>query len=292
MKEQTLIFGRDGNLIGTVTVPSGAMQPTGVVLLNAGAIHRLGPHRVNVRLARDLATRGIASIRFDLAGHGDSGRPSGAKPFAEQAVCDIRDAMDALTDATGLREFAAFGICSGAYHAFGTALIDQRLVALILFDAFAYPTAKTTLLHYLRGLGQPHRLRRFTQLCARLANSATNDATRNSRAPRPESEVARLGVIEVIPRKEDIGHGFKTLQDRGVKLFVLYSGTAIRAYNYTNQFHDTFKAFGVDKRIRVDFRPDVDHQFTVIADQRRIIRDITTWTVNLTGAASSHPAAD
>ena len=47
-----------------------------VVLLNAGIIHRIGPNRLYVQLARRLASRGHAVLRFDLAGIGDSEPPS------------------------------------------------------------------------------------------------------------------------------------------------------------------------------------------------------------------------
>ena len=114
MKEETLLFGPGQGLVGTLSVPSRPTESLGMILLNAGMIHRVGPHRVNVRLARELARHGIASIRFDLAGHGDSARPSGSLSFQNQAVEDIRQAADALANATGLRRFAVFGLCSGA----------------------------------------------------------------------------------------------------------------------------------------------------------------------------------
>jgi hypothetical protein len=39
---------------------------------NAGMLHRVGPYRLHVRLARDLARMGFSSLRVDLADTGDS----------------------------------------------------------------------------------------------------------------------------------------------------------------------------------------------------------------------------
>ena len=42
------------------------------VFLSAGLLHRVGPHGLHVRLARELAQMGFSSLRVDLAGTGDS----------------------------------------------------------------------------------------------------------------------------------------------------------------------------------------------------------------------------
>jgi hypothetical protein len=42
------------------------------VLLNAGAVHRQGPFRLYVHLARRLAALGFSCVRFDQPGIGDS----------------------------------------------------------------------------------------------------------------------------------------------------------------------------------------------------------------------------
>jgi pimeloyl-ACP methyl ester carboxylesterase len=282
MKETTLLFGTGNGLIGTIARPERTPPAAiGVILLNAGIIHRVGPHRINVRLARELARQGIASIRFDLAGHGDSARPSGERSFADQAVADVRDAADALGAAAGLRHFAVFGICSGAHHAFQAALRDERLTALILYDAFFYPTLKTRLLHYLKGLREPHLLHRSVRFCARRLGLQRSNSRTGTPPPKPAGEMARLGVIEVVPTKELVGAGLQTLIQRGVTIYAIYSGTNLREYNYAGQFHDMFLKYGAADSVQVAFRPDLDHQFSVIQGQRDMIRELVEWTGRL-----------
>ena len=63
--EMVVRFGDAESLVGIVTLPSAPTNSTAVVLLNAGVIHRVGPHRMNVQLARRLAARGFTALRFD-----------------------------------------------------------------------------------------------------------------------------------------------------------------------------------------------------------------------------------
>jgi pimeloyl-ACP methyl ester carboxylesterase len=275
MREETVLFGIGNDLVGTLNVPHSRRGALGVVLLNAGMIHRIGPHRINVRLARELAQHGIASIRFDLAGHGDSPRPSGALSFQDQAVEDIRQAADTLGKATGLERFAVFGICSGAYHAFNAAARDERLTDLILIDAFRYPTRKTRLIYYLSRLRQPQRLRRALRFLGRRIVKGANAAP-----PAPVAQRERLGVIDVFPPRESVGPALRALLDRGARIFMGYSASDVEEYNYRRQFEDSFAEYGVAGRVRVDYRSDLDHQFTSSAEQREFIRELVAWTVS------------
>jgi pimeloyl-ACP methyl ester carboxylesterase len=284
MIERSLTFGAGGGLVGTVVLPDAPGRgPSGVGLLlfNAGVVHRIGPHRFNVRLARQLAARGIPSIRFDLAGHGDSARITGQRSFEDQAVIDVRAAMDALAAAAHLDRFAIFGHCSGAYHGYATALADERVVGLMMFDAYRYPTYKTHLYHFLKGLREPHLARRFLGFlrrgAGRLARWRRAPAGRiAAEHPRPE-----LGRVNFIPSKSVFAEGLKVLLGRGVRIAMVYSGGEIRHYNYRRQFHDTFAPFGISDRIPVEFLPDSDHQASTLADQATLAHLILDWSAEL-----------
>src|SRR5882672_2499523 len=69
--EEPLQFGDGGRLFGILTLPSmligKARELPVFVFLNAGMLHRVGPYRLHVRLARDLSRMGFSSIRVDLA---------------------------------------------------------------------------------------------------------------------------------------------------------------------------------------------------------------------------------
>src|SRR5690606_33422878 len=87
-------LGPDRDLVAIRTAPETGRAAIGVVLLNAGVVHRVGPHRLNVSLARRLAGVGLTSWRVDLSGIGDSRPIPGRLTFRESAVQDIRLTMD------------------------------------------------------------------------------------------------------------------------------------------------------------------------------------------------------
>jgi pimeloyl-ACP methyl ester carboxylesterase len=105
------------------------------VLLNAGAIHHVGPHRMWVSLARRLAPAGYTVLRFDHAGLGDSPHRDDGLAFEEASVADVRDALDWLEAHTPCRAFTLLGLCSGTLTAFRAAQRDARVSRLVLLTA-------------------------------------------------------------------------------------------------------------------------------------------------------------
>ena len=59
-------------LIGMLHRPESADARRAVVVLVGGPQYRVGSHRQFVLLARELCRRGIAVLRFDFSGMGDS----------------------------------------------------------------------------------------------------------------------------------------------------------------------------------------------------------------------------
>ncbi|KAB2882946.1 MAG: hypothetical protein F9K40_23225, partial [Kofleriaceae bacterium] len=144
--ERAMALGAEANLIGILSGPalpaaSPSRTPRPVVIfLNAGVLHRVGPHRLHVNLARRLAARGISSLRLDLSGIGDSRSVPGSLSFRQSAVADTRAAMDQLGAELGARRFILFGLCSGADNALATAEVDPRVTGIIVLDPPAYVT--------------------------------------------------------------------------------------------------------------------------------------------------------
>lgn len=277
MRETTLAFGPDNGLIGSVSLPvtpPEAYSRIGVLLFNAGIVHRVGPHRINVYIARELAARGFPSIRFDLAGHGDSARLTGAYSYEAQAVIDLRAAMDALAAAANVTRFIIFGYCSGGYHGYTTALEDERVAGLVIYDAFRYPTIKTHLYHYLRRL-------QASQLLPRLMRVVRNAFTKP--VDSKQTQTPELGRINFYPAKADVGAGLRRLIDRGVSVRMIYSGGYLRQYNYHSQFRDTFAAFGIADRVSATFLPESDHLATSLTAHNTLLRLIVTQTSEMAG---------
>jgi hypothetical protein len=124
---------------GGVALPAILTQPRSpdssglcAVLLNAGAVRRIGPSRLWVQAARRWATRGVPTLRLDVEGIGDADGPAAGYQedidfCRDEQVAQVAAALDVLSDAGIGDRFLVAGLCSGAYWAFLLVLDDDRV---------------------------------------------------------------------------------------------------------------------------------------------------------------------
>jgi pimeloyl-ACP methyl ester carboxylesterase len=105
-------------------------------------MRRIGPNRLWVEASRDAAVQGLACLRLDVEGLGDSDGDATehyriAALNVPQLVAQVRAALDAL-EARGLPDrFTLIGLCSGGYQSFQAALEDQRVESICLINTGA-----------------------------------------------------------------------------------------------------------------------------------------------------------
>jgi alpha-beta hydrolase superfamily lysophospholipase len=143
--EEAVRFGRPTPLFGIITTPApftaGQRSTKAVLLLNAGAVHRIGPNRLYVALARHLARHGYTVLRMDVAGIGDSPPRADAPEnvvYSRHALEDVRLALDYLRLHWDVTEVYAAGLCSGAYNAFKAAVANLPLTGAILINPLTF----------------------------------------------------------------------------------------------------------------------------------------------------------
>ena len=110
---------------------------TAILMLNVAGNYRIGPNRIYVHIARELARAGCRALRFDLVGLGDSRHAEGfqaAHLYSKDSTPDVRAAIDFLS-AQGCKKFYLLGICSGSFVAFQAALADPRVTGQILMNS-------------------------------------------------------------------------------------------------------------------------------------------------------------
>ncbi len=137
-RETRFRFGPQ-QIFGAWCEPKSARRGRALLFLNCGANPHAGWRRMTVVQARDLARRGVASLRIDTSGIGDSaGRTDAATKFyAPHQIEEARSAIDWLV-AQGAREITLVGVCSGAYQAFHTALEDGRVDDLVIVNPMTF----------------------------------------------------------------------------------------------------------------------------------------------------------
>ena len=174
--ETPLQFGAGQRIFGMLCRPERGTDPRAVIIGNGGRDPHYGSARIGVEFARRLAAEGIASLRIDFAGLGDSPGPPGQERvlshmFETDRRPDITAAIDVL-HALGFRRFVVQGLCAGAYHAFHAAQADPRIGTLLLVNMplFRWQTGWTIgsiygrmspPIHYLRRLGRKEIWRRL-----------------------------------------------------------------------------------------------------------------------------------
>jgi exosortase A-associated hydrolase 1 len=150
-EERALAFDCGGDtLVGIASVP-GKPCTRGVLIVVGGPQYRVGSHRQFALLARHLAAQGIAAMRFDVRGMGDS---EGDERDFEGIQDDIRAALDAFVAALpGMRDVVLWGLCDGASAAALYAPGDARVRGLVLLNPWVRTddgVARTRLKHHYR----------------------------------------------------------------------------------------------------------------------------------------------
>lgn len=138
----------DDSLLGIAAVPEKS-GPVGVLVVVGGPQYRVGSHRQFVHLSRHLATRGIACMRFDCRGMGDS---TGEMQTFEKIAPDVRTAIDAFfARLPQLEQVVLWGLCDGASAACLYSHRDARVAGLVLLNPWVrteQSEAATYLRHY------------------------------------------------------------------------------------------------------------------------------------------------
>lgn len=138
-------------LYGILDVPARAHK-RGVLVVVGGPQYRAGSHRQFTLLARSLASQGVAAMRFDYRGMGDS---EGAMRDFETVGEDLRAAIDTFFEQVPeLREVVLWGLCDAASASLLYARADARVSGLVLLNPWVRTeggAAKATLKHYYRG---------------------------------------------------------------------------------------------------------------------------------------------
>jgi alpha-beta hydrolase superfamily lysophospholipase len=170
--ERAVTIEIDGlQLSGVLTIPvRPAPGRPGAIFLHSGAIRRIGPNRMWVEAARDWAMRGIASLRLDVEGIGDS--DGAVAPYAEdpplyepQFLQQVTAGIDFMSDAGVAERVAIIGLCAGAYWALRAAVADARVAACLLVNprAFVYYDGMDAARDMRRALAEPLTVQRIRQ---------------------------------------------------------------------------------------------------------------------------------
>jgi pimeloyl-ACP methyl ester carboxylesterase len=291
MREEPLQFGQDRRLLGILTVPgvpasNGHKLPI-FVFLSAGLLHRVGPYRLHVRLARELAKMGFTSLRVDLAGTGDSAPRSGLTN--EQSVAaDFADILNILDSHQGPSSLVLAGLCSGADNAMRLTLNEPRVVGMLLLDPICYadrgPTgfkARAIVSKY----ADPGRYRDWVK-----RRYDTLVRGREEAPPDP------LDVDPLISRdcltREQMPAVFEAIRARNGRVLSIFTYGALRYYSRQGQLGRALGVKDYREFCTELFWPNTDHTYRLELHRQRLIDEIKAWACNFIPAVAASPALD
>jgi pimeloyl-ACP methyl ester carboxylesterase len=280
MNEEAVVFGEGGRLSGVISAPPAGQGIPGapaVVIVHAGRIHRVGPNRIYVSLARRLAALGFTVLRFDLAGIGESDVRRDSVPFHVAEIEDVVEAMDFLAAARGASRFTLMGICSGAALSAICALRDPRVASAVVINAQGYPLTRKQRLQ-----ARSRKLVRYWWKVA-LRHPASIERVLRSRSTGPELLAAEIAPEEAGGRTP--GDLLVELRERGVHVLVVY-GESDPGLDYLHVLaRDELRASIAQGAVSLEVVPGADHTFTLLASQRRLVDAVGGWLVRTYGEA-------
>ena len=145
IRERVAVIDAERGLQGVLSEPldtaAGTAARPMVLLLPPGADRRLGPGRLYVGLARDLARSGRVVLRLDVAGIGDSpARPGDAENqvYQPSALEDVATAVRYLRAFPQAGAVQVVGTCSGGYNALRSTLAEPLAQSVTLINPLTF----------------------------------------------------------------------------------------------------------------------------------------------------------
>jgi pimeloyl-ACP methyl ester carboxylesterase len=266
MRETVSLFGKMESLVGILTDPAPRGRDSAlpaVILLNAGLIHRVGPNRLHVKIARTLARQGFVVFRFDFSGIGDSGVRADNLPFEESAVSETQEAMEHLGASRGSKRFVLLGISSGAMVSYKTACRDPRVAGAILInpqtygqELWSYVKARR---YWRNALSDPRR----------WVRAITGRAKYRIIGSRLRSLLA--GRRRALASATNIAAELRSLVERGVHLRLLYSRGDLGVDFLDVILGGELRTLEAQGKLTVEIIGEGDHTCTQLKSQQALL---------------------
>jgi pimeloyl-ACP methyl ester carboxylesterase len=285
--EDPVFFGK--GLFGVRCSPqTPALARPAILFLNTGSNHHIGSNRMSVTLGRRLAEQGLVSLRFDLAGIGDSAAwPGGAENrlYSKDSCADVRAALDWLEN-EGHRECVVIGLCSGAYLGFHTAIEDPRIVGQVLINAQRFTWHEGDSLEiamrksfkstrfYLQTVLKPQTWQRAFSGEVNLGGIGRTLLERGIKRARARVEGLKGRLLGVDRDASDVARGFYLLSDRGVDTLLVYSAQDGGMDELDTHLGPGGRKLAGRENVKIEIFEGADHTFTARWARERFARSL------------------
>lgn len=268
--------------IGIVHMPERPAR-TGLLIIVGGWQYRVGSHRQFVLLGRALADSGIAAMRFDSRGMGDSDGTPGEPEPAEHLGPDIRATLDVFAGhAAGVTTFVLCGLCDGASAALIHAPVDPRVRGVVLLNPWTSSkrdAARARLHHYYwRHLRSPEFWSKIKAGRMDLRGSAHSFLATVKAARHRERDAAPEDLAMKAGARIDVAMT-KALDAFTGRILLVLSGRDLTAAQYANVVARSPRwrmLLRSGQAVRLAL-PDADHTFSRRDLRDALARDLVAW---------------
>ena len=281
-RESVLEFdGPSSRLFAVLSRPEGEeTAPVCALFLNAGAVRRIGPNRLWVEAARRFAARGVASLRVDVEGLGDSEGDARrnadvANLYRPELGSQVRAFLDQLQMLGLGSRFLLIGLCAGGYWAFQTAAHDERVNAAVLLNAGALVWDPALIsrrdarsLRLLVQRGGWHRMLRGEVSPGRMLAVAQAAVRTRWRAARRVVSGFRARVRGLQPQ-EPIERVLDSIAAHGARLVIAFS--ALEPLMLEMQADGLLDQLGRWPNVALERLPAADHSVRPIVAQNAVM---------------------
>lgn len=286
-RESFVSVGGSAPLFGVLTEPVDAARTVGavphdgdesrteriVLFVNAGAIYHIGPNRMYVDLARRLAARGVASLRIDIAGLGES----------RERVVDADDVVytrGAISDISAVARYLQaryhridiVGLCSGAYHGFKAAVAGVALQHVVLINpvTFFWRTGMSLDVSYAKVMNEADRyagsarsLEKWKKLLRGEVNVKYVAKVMGRRVlARGKSEAREVGRRVGVQIGDDVGFEIEKAIGNGAQLHFFFADQDPGYKMLREEGGSVVPAAQARGKLTIDVIERADHTFT------------------------------
>lgn len=298
-RETPVRFGEGSPLYGVLCRPAGPRRGATVLFLSTGYDRHAGWGRTTAIMARQLAGRGIASLRFDAANVADS-PPAPHAPeqvlYSTAQEHDVAAALDFLTRQEmgpgGMGPVVLAGRCSGAYLAFRSAVSDPRVSGAVAVNPYTF--------RWQPGRDVDSALRSGARALSDYGQRALQWATVR-RLLTGEIDVRRAlaNIARAVSRKalarpmlflrhytEEGRHvhaAFRTLARRGTKLTLVYSENDVGWEHFASYFGQRGERLREYANAQLSVIPNADHNLTPPHARAVYLDEVTSLALQFPG---------
>ena len=272
MQESIVQFGPNDGLMGILTTPEASARIEGAptaVIINAGIVHRIGPFRLHVNIARQLAEAGFSTLRLDLSGLGDSQSRTEKLNGENRAVLDAKAAMDHLQASGQSENFVLIGLCSGAFNAHQVAIADPRVTGGVFLDGIVF---RTTGYFWRHTVGRLLRPRFYRNALKRRVEPRKNPwPNEDAGTELAEGEFFFADDLD----QAGVTREIRDFLDRGMRMLFVYTD----GYDDVCGAKQFREMYGIrpSEQLQVKYHDQSEHTFPIVEHRDQVCQQIVDW---------------